>query len=183
MLTDPNQLATFEHSDDDIPSLSSVSSNPSTPLWRPLTPPRDSLASLDDKLMHLAPPMSVSLPPSPPLHSQHVPRLPPLSKYDQTIRGFEEWTHGDDMLLLEHVLERLEETRWKELEAKMEGRHSARLCKERWKYLQSILLKATTKLEIKQGDEHQPENQTSDEPDEEEIYELEDTDQEMEDAN
>ncbi|KAI8089236.1 uncharacterized protein BX664DRAFT_332494 [Halteromyces radiatus] len=70
--------------------------------------------------------------------------LPPYNsptKYDQTIRGYELWTHKDDILLLQHVLSRLQLGNWRELEAKFEGRHTARLCDARWKYLRDQLLK------------------------------------------
>ncbi|KAL0089523.1 hypothetical protein F4703DRAFT_1470945 [Phycomyces blakesleeanus] len=73
---------------------------------------------------------------------QHsVPRLPGPTKFDQTIRGYEVWTHKDDMTLLNHVLNRLQGGRWYELEAIFEGRHSARLCSHRWHFLRRLLLK------------------------------------------
>lgn len=71
-------------------------------------------------------------------------RLPPPSKYDQNIRGYELWTHDDDMLLLSHVLHHLHGGGWNELEVRFEGRHSARLCYDRWKHLKSRLLKGIT---------------------------------------
>ncbi|GAA5808039.1 hypothetical protein MFLAVUS_001421 [Mucor flavus] len=71
-------------------------------------------------------------------------RLQPLSKFDQDIRGYELWTHDDDMLLLNHVLHHLHGGGWNELEVRFEGRHSARLCYDRWKHLKSLLLKGIT---------------------------------------
>ncbi|KAI8997036.1 hypothetical protein BDB01DRAFT_769606 [Pilobolus umbonatus] len=71
-------------------------------------------------------------------------RLPPPSKYDQDIRGYEIWTHEDDMVLLNHVLHHLHGGGWNELEIRFDGRHSARLCYDRWKYLKSLLLKGIT---------------------------------------
>lgn len=74
-----------------------------------------------------------------------VQPLPPPGKFDQTIRGYEIWTHEDDMILMRHVLNRLEGSRWRQLEAKFEGRHSARLCQARWHYLRKLLLKGLEK--------------------------------------
>ncbi|KAI9481335.1 MAG: hypothetical protein EXX96DRAFT_566281 [Benjaminiella poitrasii] len=71
-------------------------------------------------------------------------RMPPPSKHDQNIRGYEIWTHEDDMILLNHVLHHLHVGGWTELEVKFSGRHSARLCYDRWKYLKSLLLKGIT---------------------------------------
>ncbi|OBZ85460.1 hypothetical protein A0J61_06502 [Choanephora cucurbitarum] len=77
-----------------------------------------------------------------PSSSQSQPaRLPPPTKYDQDIRGYELWTHEDDILLLSYVLYSLRGGGWSELEARFNGRHSARLCYDRWKYLKSLLLK------------------------------------------
>ncbi|KAG0742231.1 hypothetical protein G6F57_008609 [Rhizopus arrhizus] len=66
------------------------------------------------------------------------------SKMDQTIRGYEIWTHEDDMILLDYVLHHLYTGGWHELESKYNGRHSARLCHERWKYLKSLLIHGIT---------------------------------------
>ncbi|KAI8339048.1 hypothetical protein BC941DRAFT_421966 [Chlamydoabsidia padenii] len=62
-------------------------------------------------------------------------------KYDQTIRGYEQWTQNDDLVLLQHVLSRLQLGNWRELEIKFQGRHTARLCNARWNYLRTHLLK------------------------------------------
>ncbi|KAI8388421.1 uncharacterized protein BYT42DRAFT_559998 [Radiomyces spectabilis] len=113
--------------------------------WRPLTPPRDSRGSISsDKSPPQLPSSAISLPPSPPLNSvdKSVPKAPPsISKFDQTIKGYEIWTHEDDMVLVDHVLTRLQGGRWRELEAKLGGRHNARLCRERWQFLRKLLLK------------------------------------------
>ncbi|KAI8068704.1 hypothetical protein BC940DRAFT_33633 [Gongronella butleri] len=67
------------------------------------------------------------------------------AKYDQTIRGYELWTSEDDVLLLQHVLSRLQLGNWRELEAKFHGRHTARLCSARWYYLRDQLLRGIAK--------------------------------------
>ncbi|KAI8883444.1 hypothetical protein K501DRAFT_333348 [Backusella circina FSU 941] len=69
------------------------------------------------------------------------PRLPPPSKFDQDIRGYELWTHDDDMILLNYVLHHLHGGGWNELELRFNGRHSARLCNDRWQHLKTLLLK------------------------------------------
>lgn len=66
------------------------------------------------------------------------------SKMDQTIRGYEIWTHEDDMILLDYVLHHLYTGGWDELESKYNGRHSARLCHERWIHLKSLLVHGIT---------------------------------------
>ncbi|KAK4509521.1 uncharacterized protein ATC70_007873 [Mucor velutinosus] len=71
-------------------------------------------------------------------------RLPPPSKTDQDVRGYEVWSHEDDMILLNHVLYHLHGGGWADLEIKFEGRHSARLCYDRWKHLKSLLLSGIT---------------------------------------
>ncbi|KAI8340422.1 hypothetical protein BD560DRAFT_412390 [Blakeslea trispora] len=68
-------------------------------------------------------------------------KLTPPTKYDQDIRGYEPWTHEDDILLLNYVLYSLRGGGWSELEARFNGRHSARLCYDRWRHLKSLLLK------------------------------------------
>ncbi|RCI06980.1 hypothetical protein CU098_000970, partial [Rhizopus stolonifer] len=81
----------------------------------------------------------------PPVKRNSLPaKLPPPSKYEQDIRGYEPWTHEDDMILLNHVLHHLYAGGWSELEVRFNGRHSARLCYDRWKYLRSLLLKGIT---------------------------------------
>lgn len=71
-------------------------------------------------------------------------KLPPPSKTDQDIRGYELWSHEDDMILLNHVLYHLHGGGWADLEIKFEGRHSARLCYDRWKHLRSLLISGIT---------------------------------------
>lgn len=71
-------------------------------------------------------------------------KLPPPAKFEQNIRGYEEWTHEDDMVLLNHVLHHLHGGGWAELEVRFNGRHSARLCYDRWKHLRSLLIKGIT---------------------------------------
>jgi hypothetical protein len=71
-------------------------------------------------------------------------KLPPPSKFEQNIRGYELWTHEDDMVLLNHVLHHLHGGGWSELEVRFNGRHSARLCYARWRHLKSLLLKGIT---------------------------------------
>ncbi|KAI9024994.1 hypothetical protein CLU79DRAFT_834122 [Phycomyces nitens] len=88
--------------------------------WRPPTPPRDTNTRTP------TPPASDGgqpYPPSPPMNDP-VPRLPGPTKFDQTIRGYEVWTHKDDMTLLNHVLNRLQGGR----------------C-HRWHFLRKLLLK------------------------------------------
>jgi hypothetical protein len=63
---------------------------------------------------------------------------------DQTIRGYEVWTHADDMALLKFALDHLYTGGWHELEAQFDGRHSARLCYERWKHLKGLLIHGIT---------------------------------------
>ncbi|KAI8334666.1 hypothetical protein BC941DRAFT_431826 [Chlamydoabsidia padenii] len=72
---------------------------------------------------------------------QTTPPITTPGKYDQTIRGYELWTEKDDMLLLQHVLSKLQVGNWRELESKFDGRHTARLCTSRWNYLRNHLLK------------------------------------------
>ncbi|KAI8636665.1 hypothetical protein BD408DRAFT_355223 [Parasitella parasitica] len=71
-------------------------------------------------------------------------KLSPPSKTDQDIRGYELWSHEDDMLLLNHVLYHLHGGGWADLEVKFEGRHSARLCYDRWKHLKGLLITGIT---------------------------------------
>ncbi|CEP08303.1 hypothetical protein [Parasitella parasitica] len=71
-------------------------------------------------------------------------KIPRPSKTDQDIRGYELWSHEDDMLLLKHVLHHLHGGGWADLEAKFEGRHSARLCYDRWKHLKGLLISGIT---------------------------------------
>ncbi|OAC98945.1 Homeodomain-like DNA binding domain-containing transcription factor [Mucor lusitanicus CBS 277.49] len=71
-------------------------------------------------------------------------KLPPPSKTDQDVRGYEVWSHEDDMILLNHVLYHLHGGGWADLEVKFEGRHSARLCYDRWKHLRSLLISGIT---------------------------------------
>jgi hypothetical protein len=71
-------------------------------------------------------------------------KLSPPSKFEQNIRGYEIWTHEDDMILLNHVLQHLHGGGWSELEIRFNGRHSARLCYDRWKHLKSLLLRGIT---------------------------------------
>lgn len=77
-------------------------------------------------------------------HSSLPAKLPPPSKFEQNIRGYELWTHEDDMVLLNHVLHHLHGGGWSELEIRFNGRHSARLCYARWRHLKSLLLKGIT---------------------------------------
>ncbi|KAG0165831.1 hypothetical protein DFQ28_008256 [Apophysomyces sp. BC1034] len=138
-----------------------TSGNADKPSWRPLTPPREHGASTSPSTSFPPsssspppPPSSPSsnvvttsaptyLPPSPPLHAQGdtSKQNRPPGKYDQTIRGYEIWTHEDDMALLDHVLTHLQGGRWRDLESKLDGRHSARLCSDRWQFLRKHLLK------------------------------------------
>ncbi|KAI7884882.1 hypothetical protein K492DRAFT_157781 [Lichtheimia hyalospora FSU 10163] len=118
--------------------------------WRPLTPPRDS--SSDEKSPAFKQHESF-LPPSPPLYAtsainKHVitkSTLPPVRKYNQTIRGYERWTHDDDKILMEYILKRMRGDNWYALSAKFGGRHSSSCCKQRWEYLQKRLLKNLNK--------------------------------------
>ncbi|KAJ8659910.1 hypothetical protein O0I10_004503 [Lichtheimia ornata] len=138
--------------DPGTPSL--VASSPSSSTsghWRPLTPPRDS--SSDEKSPALKQHESF-LPPSPPLHATTAinnkqvitkSKLPPVRKYNQTIRGYERWTHDDDKILMEYILKRMRGDNWYALSAKFGGRHSSSCCKQRWEYLQKRLLKNLTK--------------------------------------
>jgi hypothetical protein len=71
-------------------------------------------------------------------------KIPPLLKTDQDIRGYELWSHEDDMILLNHVLYHLHGGGWADLEVKFEGRHSARLCYDRWKHLRGLLITGIT---------------------------------------
>ncbi|KAL9550556.1 hypothetical protein MBANPS3_004679 [Mucor bainieri] len=71
-------------------------------------------------------------------------KLPPPSKTDQDVRGYEVWSHEDDMVLLNHVLYHLHGGGWADLAIKFEGRHSARLCYDRWKHLKSLLISGIT---------------------------------------
>jgi acetyl esterase/lipase len=73
--------------------------------------------------------------------SKSVSKLSPPSKFDQDIRGYEVWTHDDDMVLLDYVLHHLHGGGWNELEVRFNGRHSARLCNGRWQHLKTLLLK------------------------------------------
>jgi hypothetical protein len=77
-------------------------------------------------------------------HSPLPAKLLPPSKFEQNIRGYELWTHEDDMVLLNHVLHHLHGGGWSELEVRFNGRHSARLCYARWRHLKSLLLKGIT---------------------------------------
>ncbi|KAI9263450.1 hypothetical protein BDA99DRAFT_537451 [Phascolomyces articulosus] len=142
-----NGVDRWDISSSSSPSLESVPSLASSPVssstatfWRPLTPPRDG----SHPTTHLKSPSSppVQFPPSPPQQHQHVPYLPPVGKFDQTIRGCEIWTREDDRILIEHMLDPGHGERWRELEAKLEGRHTAKLCSHRWEYLQMYFLKA-----------------------------------------
>ncbi|KAI7850390.1 hypothetical protein BDC45DRAFT_248178 [Circinella umbellata] len=125
---------------------SSPVSASTTNYWRPLTPPREGSNHHHRKSPSI-PPVN-QFPPSPPHQPQQpqkhqVPYLPPLGKFDQTIRGCEIWTREDDRILIEHMLNPTHPgERWRELEAKLEGRHTAKLCSHRWEYLQSFFLKA-----------------------------------------
>ncbi|GAN06700.1 hypothetical protein MAM1_0133d06188 [Mucor ambiguus] len=85
-------------------------------------------------------PISFASPSLPPMPA----KLPPPSKTDQDIRGYEVWSHEDDMILLNHVLYHLHGGGWADLEIKFEGRHSARLCYDRWKHLRSLLISGIT---------------------------------------
>ncbi|ORX51645.1 hypothetical protein DM01DRAFT_1337149 [Hesseltinella vesiculosa] len=112
-----------------------------TTLWCP-TPPRDnshastSASDSSSSVTSLSPDLT-------PVSSSDSLKIP--SKYDQTIRGYELWTNDDDLLLLQHVLCRLQLGNWRELEAKFEGRHTARLCNARWHYLRDQLLRGIIK--------------------------------------
>lgn len=53
----------------------------------------------------------------------------------------EEWSLEDDKLLLSHVLGFKKNIKWKEAEAKMNDRHLAMNCSERWEFLKKQLLK------------------------------------------
>ncbi|KAL1934278.1 hypothetical protein VTP01DRAFT_6460 [Rhizomucor pusillus] len=59
------------------------------------------------------------------------------------------WTEDDDRLLLQHVLSRLRGGKWHELEQKLEGRHTADECVERWETLSHILLRTINKTGTK----------------------------------
>ncbi|KAI9489374.1 hypothetical protein BDB00DRAFT_843506 [Zychaea mexicana] len=149
-------------------SPASSSSSTAAAYWRPLTPPREG-PHHSTKKSSLSPPLQ--FPPSPPHqhqqrqqqnqsndtpqqqhsnhhlhhhrhHHQHTPHLPPVGKFDQTIRGCEIWTRDDDRILIEHMLDPAHGERWRELEAKLKGRHTAKLCSHRWEYLQTYFLKA-----------------------------------------
>ncbi|KAF7727920.1 hypothetical protein EC973_006919 [Apophysomyces ossiformis] len=123
---------------------SSTNENVDKPLWRPLTPPRDRRTSSPSTSSNaVGASTSTYLPPSPPLHAHGdtSKQNRPPGKYDQTIRGYEVWTHEDDMALLDHVLTHLQGGRWRDLETKLEGRHSARLCSDRWQFLRKHMLK------------------------------------------
>ncbi|KAI8971443.1 hypothetical protein BDF20DRAFT_915265 [Mycotypha africana] len=66
--------------------------------------------------------------------------------YNQDITGYSIWTHEDDVILLNYVLHHLYSGGWSRLaESRFNGRHTARLCYDRWKSIRSLLLKNLTK--------------------------------------
>ncbi|ORY92295.1 hypothetical protein BCR43DRAFT_498130 [Syncephalastrum racemosum] len=153
-----------------LPSDTSSNNSNSPNNLRPWTPPRDSVMDIDSSKSgpdaqsssKLPPPSSTSFMPSPtvappsPPHSSTTRRdsccssvargIRSTDKYDDVIRGFEKWTHEDDMVLLKHVMVPLQEGRWSELEEKFGGRHLAHLCKDRWEFLQSQMVKGLRKM-------------------------------------
>ncbi|KAI8148569.1 hypothetical protein BJV82DRAFT_592610 [Fennellomyces sp. T-0311] len=145
-----NQWDVASSTAESTPSLSSSPVLSMGGSWRPLTPPRE--ASHDAKTPPNPP---VHFPPSPP-HHQHIPHLPPVGKFEQTIRGCELWTREDDRILIEHMLDPAHGERWRELEAKLEGRHTARLCSHRWDYLQTYFLKALQSEQSPSADSAEP---------------------------
>ncbi|CAO3629641.1 unnamed protein product [Cunninghamella echinulata] len=135
-------------------------SNPNSvsPSYLPLSPPVSSNKSsrhgdtddddeLDDHHHHQQQqqqqksPIALNLPsPSPPPSSNNNLSAP--SPYDQTIRGYEPWTHKEDLILMHHAMSHLQVGHWRELESRFEGRHTNRLCMERWNFLRTRLLKS-----------------------------------------
>ncbi|KAJ2955765.1 hypothetical protein NQZ79_g8288 [Umbelopsis isabellina] len=87
----------------------------------------------------------VSLPPSPPLHPMLSSRRP--GKDFQDIQGFEPWTKQDDLILLKQVFRNIRTDDWRDIEGKLDGRHNASMCQQRWAQLQSAMLKGFDELQ------------------------------------
>lgn len=91
---------------------------------------------------------SPSLPPSPPLQpasfkndpSVTKSSLPQPAKQRSPTRHYEPWTREDDHILLKHVFSHINDANWAEVGFKLQGRHSAEVCRVRWKKLQTALL-------------------------------------------
>jgi hypothetical protein len=66
-----------------------------------------------------------------------TPRSPLESLDDEE----DEWSLEDDKALLSHVLGFKKNIKWKEAEVKMNDRHLAMNCSERWEFLKKQLLK------------------------------------------
>ncbi|KAG2178021.1 hypothetical protein INT43_003274 [Umbelopsis isabellina] len=86
----------------------------------------------------------VSLPPSPPLHPVLSSKRP--CKDFQDIQGFEPWTKQDDLILLKQVFRSIRTDDWQEIDGKLNGRHNATMCQQRWAQLQSAMLKGFDEL-------------------------------------
>ncbi|OBZ85378.1 hypothetical protein A0J61_06578 [Choanephora cucurbitarum] len=108
--------------------------------WRPPTPPRDPIhpeeaqqADQQRRRSILSPPLS-------------EPSISPKTNYDDTvIRGYETWTMEEDKLLMAHVLTRLHGGRWEEASSKLKGKHSPKVCQQRWEVLRNLLMHGANK--------------------------------------
>ncbi|KAG2187072.1 hypothetical protein INT44_003300 [Umbelopsis vinacea] len=78
-----------------------------------------------------------SLPPSPPLHPAPLDTALPSKSLPPT---HEPWTRKDDEVLLKHVFSSVSDRNWTAIENKLQGRHRASICRDRWRKLQAAML-------------------------------------------
>ncbi|KAI8581629.1 hypothetical protein K450DRAFT_232217 [Umbelopsis ramanniana AG] len=81
-----------------------------------------------------------SLPPSPPLHPVPLDTALPSKSLPQAFSVHEPWTKQDDEILLKHVFSSVSDGDWTAIEKKLQGRHRASICRDRWRKLQAAML-------------------------------------------
>ena len=82
-----------------------------------------------------------SLPPSPPLHPAPLDTALPSKSLPQAVPPVHEtWTRQDDQILLKHVFSSVSDADWTAIEQKLQGRHRASICRDRWRKLQAAML-------------------------------------------
>jgi Myb-like DNA-binding domain len=85
----------------------------------------------------------LSLPPSPPLHPAPLDTAMPSKSLPQAFPHppvDEPWTRQDDQILINHVFSSFSDADWSAIVQKLQGRHDAFICRDRWRKLQAAML-------------------------------------------
>ncbi|KAH8548755.1 hypothetical protein BGW37DRAFT_445379 [Umbelopsis sp. PMI_123] len=116
-----------------------------------MTPPQESytMQQQEDTITTMIAPLGkserrLSFPPSPPLHPT-APLDTSISEHSlpqpySDPHSHERWTRKDDQILLKHVFSSVHDADWHLIEEKLQGRHRASMCRERWIKLQAAML-------------------------------------------